>query len=447
MATKDSITRLRLHPGVFFRSYGSFVALFHTGVRKVFTFNSTSADVFACFKEFCSIDDALARLRTIYAAADPDGFNRTIAAFIDQAVDKGILQAEYKQSEDRQNLEARISRNLEGTSQLYSATIELTYRCNEKCKHCYVINERRPELSTDECKVILDTLAEMGVLNVVFTGGEVFIRRDSFDILEYAYARGFAMDIFTNGTLLDSEDIIRLKGLWPRCVHFSVYSHIPEKHDRITKVKGSFEKTLNSIRACALVGIPVNIKTIVLQETVDDVAGLVGLAESLGASIEVGRGIIPKKNGDLSVTSLKVTAPNEYNRVSAVLDGLIPEVNCANPGRSLEDRICGAGEHFISINPYGQVYPCNTLPLQIGDLSSTSLQQIWSGSAALQWWREHNRVGGRTGCGGCELASQCIFCPGEAMLRTGDPLQMYPDACASTRLAVDAHQMSEKGGA
>ncbi len=62
-----------------------------------------------------------------------------------------------------------------------------------------------------------------------------------------AYSKRFLMDIFTNGTLLDGMDYIRLKSCHPRCVHFSVYSHIPQKHDAVTQTPGSFEKTIKAI--------------------------------------------------------------------------------------------------------------------------------------------------------------------------------------------------------
>ena len=62
----------------------------------------------------------------------------------------------------------------------------------------------------------------MGVLAILFTGGEVFVRDDIFEILEYAYEKRFAVDIFTNGTLLDGDKIIKLKALWLKGIHFSV---------------------------------------------------------------------------------------------------------------------------------------------------------------------------------------------------------------------------------
>jgi len=429
---------LRLHPGVFYRTYGDFVVLFHTGARKVYTFSRTTADVLDCFRDYASPRVAVTGLTAIYGKTNPERVESSVLDFIELAADRGILQAKHAQAVRKNDLEARISSGLGGTRQLYSATIELTYRCNERCRHCFIVDERRPELTTEQFKSVLDDLAEMGTFNLVFTGGEIFIRKDAFEILEHAYSRGFLVDIFTNGTLLDGNDYIRLKALWPRCVHFSVYSHIPARHDAITRVRGSFEKTVKSIKSCALIGMPVNIKTTVFQETVADVAGIVQLADTLGASIEVGRGIIPRKDGNLSGTQLKVTELEDYRRVSAVLTELIRDVNCDDPGRDSGDRICGAGEHSISINPYGEVYPCNTLPLMIGDLSSSSVRQIWDGSDGLHWWRAHNYRGNRKGCGDCALRRHCIFCPGEAMMRTGDPLQMYEDACLATRLANES---------
>lgn len=427
--------RLRLHPAVFYRRYPDSVVLFHTGQREVFTFNESSADVLDCFREFCPVDEAVTALRDVFAVVDDAEFEDSIQGFADELVGKGILQREYKQSERKNDLERRVSDSFTGTGQLYSVAIELTYRCNERCRHCYVIDEGRAELTTAQLKTILDDLAEMNVCNVVFTGGEIFMRKDAFEVLEYAYAKGFAVDVFTNGTMLNANNCLRLKAVWPRCVHFSVYSHIPQKHDAITQLTGSFDKTVAAIKACTLIGIPVNIKTPVLTENMNDVSAMVGFAESLGVSIELGRNIVPRKDGDLSGTALKIIDEADYRAVSEVLDGLIDSVGVEAERCEALGKICGAGEHSVCINPYGEVYPCNTLPLVLGNTSTQSIREIWEQSEQLRRWRENNLSSKKKGCDDCLLADSCIFCPGDAMLRTGDPLRRYDDACAVTRFA------------
>lgn len=441
---KESIRRLRIHPAVFYRQYDDYLILYHTGQKKVFTLTETAGDILDCFHEFCTAEKAVARLKQIYQVDDIAEFEKSIMDFIREMVEKGILWQEYKQAVHIDTLENRISRNFTGSSHLYSATLELTYKCNENCRHCYVAEKKKRELTTLEIRTLLDELYDLNVFNLIFTGGEIFTRKDSFDILEYAYSKRFLIDIFTNGTLLDGNDFIRLKKCQPRCVHFSVYSHIPQKHDAITRVPGSFEKTINAIEACTVIGIPVNIKTPIFNETIDDIQGMVSLAEALSASIELGQNITPKKNGDLEPTALKISGEEKDDRVHYAIKNLIKTIENGTSKKQVSDHLCGAGEHSISINPYGEVYPCSLLQICIGDITKQTVREIWDQSDGLKWWRRNNRRSLKKGCSGCDLAQRCVFCPGEAMMRKGDPLAMYEDACLATKYVVNRE--SKKGG-
>jgi MoaA/NifB/PqqE/SkfB family radical SAM enzyme len=110
--------------------------------------------------------------------------------------------------------------------QLFSVHWELTYRCNERCSHCY-LDVLRPgdnvpgELSTDECLGIVDQLDANGVLNLAFSGGEVLTRPDFFTIAEYAHAKRFVLRIFTNGLNITSVVADRLAALHPYAVEIS----------------------------------------------------------------------------------------------------------------------------------------------------------------------------------------------------------------------------------
>lgn len=441
---KESLRKLRIHPAVFYRQYDDYLVLYHTGQMRVFTLTETAGDILDCFHDFCAVEEAIVQLKQIYQVDNIEEFEKNILEFICKMVEKNILQQEYKQIVHINTLENEISKNFTSGSQLYSATLELTYMCNEKCKHCYVAGEKRQELTTEKIKTVLDELYDMNVFNLIFTGGEIFTRKDCFDILEYAYSKRFLIDIFTNGTLLDGKDFIRLKSYHPRCIHFSVYSHISKKHDAITQTPGSFNKTIKAIETCTTIGIPVNIKTPIFDETIDDIQGIVSLAETLTASIELGQNITPKKNGDLKPTVLKISGEEKDNLVHYAIKNLITTIGDETDKKQVSDKLCGAGEHSISINPYGDVYPCNLLQLCIGDVTKQSVKEIWDKSSVLKWWRENNKRSRKKGCSNCNLTERCIFCPGEAMMRKGDPLEMYEDACLTTKYVLNRE--NGKGG-
>src|SRR5712672_3938440 len=83
-----------------------------------------------------------------------------------------------------------------------SVHFDLTYRCNERCVHCYLDHEDHGEMTSSEIKGVLDQLAEAGVFFLTFSGGEVFLRRDFFEILEYARRLQFNVKVKTNAVMI-----------------------------------------------------------------------------------------------------------------------------------------------------------------------------------------------------------------------------------------------------
>src|SRR5207302_4498395 len=82
-----------------------------------------------------------------------------------------------------------------------SVHIDLTMRCNEHCVHCYRVIEQRPELTTAELKALLDDVARAGTLYLLFSGGEIFLRPDLFDLIEHARRLHFDVRLKSNALL------------------------------------------------------------------------------------------------------------------------------------------------------------------------------------------------------------------------------------------------------
>ena len=120
-----------------------------------------------------------------------------------------------------------------------SVQLDLTYRCNERCVHCYLDHHDHGEMSLAEIKHLLDEMAEAGVLFLTLSGGEIFLRKDFFEILEYARALTFAVRLKTNAILVREREAERLRELGVENIQISIYSHRPEIHDAITLVPGS----------------------------------------------------------------------------------------------------------------------------------------------------------------------------------------------------------------
>lgn len=128
-------------------------------------------------------------------------------------------------------------------------TWEATYRCNSRCRHCHIwqIRDHSAELTSQQAERMIRELAACGVLQISFTGGETFLRRDIFDMIELAAGLGLSTSVNTNGLLLGSVGA-RLLESPLRAVYISLDGATPETHDGIRGLPGAFEKALEAVR-------------------------------------------------------------------------------------------------------------------------------------------------------------------------------------------------------
>src|SRR3954469_6751781 len=175
---------------------------------------------------------------------------------------------------------------------------DLTYRCNERCIHCYLDHEDHGEMTTAEVKNVLDQLAAAGTLFLTFSGGELLLRNDFFELVEYARALRFDLKIKTNAILMTEVAAIRLRDAGVRQIQISVYSHRAEVHDAITKVKGSLGRTVAAIRFLTALGLRVTIANVLMRQNASDYPGVQALAAELGAGFTIDPTITPKMDGD-----------------------------------------------------------------------------------------------------------------------------------------------------
>lgn len=314
----------------------------------------------------------------------------------------------------------------------YGVMFELTYECNLNCRHCYVVRGNDgTELSTEETMDIIDQLAEMNTFFLAFTGGEIFTREDLLEIARYAKKKGFLLTFMTNGTLITPEKIEEIKKLKPVKFEISLYGATAKTHDFITRVKGSFERTVDAIKGLAEQGIEVTIKTLLMNLNIREYKEMEALAEELGAQPRMNLGLAPRRDGsleplkyDLSFEEMEQYLPEENDEV---LLSYLLERREKDPVHKFS---CKAGKAGCSISPSGIVYPCVMMPIAVGDLREKSLKEIWhtEPSEELKRLRNLTYVDLPT-CSKCELAQYCIRCPGMVYLETGDIVEASSSAC------------------
>ncbi len=133
-----------------------------------------------------------------------------------------------------------------------SASLEVTFRCNLRCAHCYQEHTSPArlaagELSLAEIQDILDQAAAEGCLWLLLTGGEPFMRSDFLDIYAYAKRKGFVVTLFTNGTLITDRVADFLADLPPLGIEISLYGATQETYERVTGIPGSHARCIEGI--------------------------------------------------------------------------------------------------------------------------------------------------------------------------------------------------------
>jgi radical SAM protein with 4Fe4S-binding SPASM domain len=300
-----------------------------------------------------------------------------------------------------------------------SVQLDLTYRCNERCIHCYLDHHDHGEMRTPEIKDLLDQMADAGVFYLTISGGEILMRRDFFEILEHARARTFCIKLKTNGALIRKKEAQLIHSLGVESVQVSIYSHRPEVHDAITKMPGSLKQSIEAIRLLRGRGLHIIIANVLMVQNAQDHPGVKALAAELGAQFIIDPTITPMMDGDRSILSLNVdeAALREVFQNEALVGNV--EEFCAPPHGADEDAMnslpCSAGHTACYVSPYGDVYPCVQFPLPSGNVRRTKFVDIWRHSPQLNEVRSI-RLRDMPTCSLCTHGGTCTRCPGLAFL-------------------------------
>ena len=313
-----------------------------------------------------------------------------------------------------------------------TVTFQVTDRCNYRCVHCYQQHTDKTELSLAEIERILTELADMGVMFVTLMGGEFFMRRDADEILRIAHELQFVLRLKTTGHHIHDRRADWIAQMRPILVEMSMYAATPHLHEGVTKQAGSWNRTYEAAKRLIQRKVPVQINAPVLQSTANDVEHLAQLAKDLGAECSFDAKVTGMENRDQQPVRLRMdwgTLKNFYRSGAGGIGGYLENRfggNTAEINRTT-DNVCRAGQ-IVGINPQGQVWPCNTLPIPCGDLRKQSFQEIWFGSKDLKAVREL-RYADISECNICPVRKYCQRCHAMALLEQGDLQGPSLEAC------------------
>ena len=300
-----------------------------------------------------------------------------------------------------------------------SAHMDITWRCNERCVHCYLDHDGKGEMTTGEIKDAIRQLSECGTFFLSISGGEPLMRRDCFEILEYARSLRFNVKLKTNAVMIGVKEAERLRKLGIEQVQISVYSHRPEIHDAITKLPGSLRRTVEAIKHLKAQDIKVSLTNVMMHKNYSDSRGVRALAQELGVAFVIDPTITPKLNGDRSIVDLGIS-PEQLREVFHTEEYVGDVDAICNPDTTVDDNVldghsCSAGHTLVYISPFGDVYPCVQFPMPCGNVRTQSFSSIWKGSAELTELRSVHLRDLPT-CSHCSHTASCSRCPGLAYM-------------------------------
>jgi radical SAM protein with 4Fe4S-binding SPASM domain len=323
---------------------------------------------------------------------------------------------------------------------------EITNQCNLSCVHCFTAAGKRPhdELTTEQCKRVIDSMAAIGVATIGWTGGEPLLRADLEELAGYAARKGIMSNITTNAVLLDEQRAKSLRDVGMRAVQISLDGSTPERNRRI---RGSsdeeFHQIIRAIRLCKNLNLRVHLATLIGLETLDYVREMVDLGKREGVDAIRFCGFAPVGRG-------KQNSIKERLQLSGVLGALakfIHEVQNDSEivmtfdvsfGPVSPDYVfhtCTAGIETFYLKANGDIYPCTALldqRFRVGNVRKHSLEQIWN---TPQMWAPSMfpREEIKGACPTCDNFSQCHgACRGATLAHTGDLYASFPTCLYTT---------------
>ena len=338
-------------------------------------------------------------------------------------------------------------------------SIEVTRRCPLECQHCYNNlpmgdqDARSREMTTEEHFKMLDELVEMGCFWLLYTGGEIFARKDFLEIYTYAKKKGFLITLFTNGTLINEKIADYLCEWPPFSIEITLYGRTRETYEALTQIPGSYDRCLRGIKLLRERGLPLKLKTVATSINKHEVTAMRQFAEEeLGVEFKFDGQVNPRIDCSQSplavrltpeeVVALDMNAPKgvtEYQRL-AKRDLENP------PNLAKNDTVyfCGGGMNSFAINAHGEMGICVISQQDTFRVQEAGLKRVWEESLLQLRTRKRTQV---TKCVQCRIQSLCGMCPANGEMENGDKESPVEFLCnvAHLRAAVIGVEVPSHG--
>lgn len=344
-------------------------------------------------------------------------------------------------SQSYYNFWQRIHRAAKNNGSPLRVMFELTYRCNFRCRHCYVPQSYRKykEIKTEDVFSILEQLKDIGCFYLGFTGGEPLIREDIIEILWYAKKCGFELIIYTNGSLINEKIASQLQRLRPNKVDITIPAMSKDAFERISGVSGSRDKVFRAIELLHKNGVNLGFKSCVLKENESEIREIQNFAASLSALHRLDDMLSPSldgsnepyryrgrlKNSQLTTSDrVQATRKDDLEECDFDTENLIP--NTSDRTRITGNFFkCGVGVSQVAITPFGELKMCVMIDYPKYNILKSSLKDTWE---KLKKLVQNIKPDENYQCDKCELEPYCKWCPARAWLENRNFTSCDPES-------------------
>ncbi|MGC9070107.1 MAG: radical SAM protein [Elusimicrobiales bacterium] len=321
------------------------------------------------------------------------------------------------------------------------ASIELTRRCVNSCIHCYLnetqekLSKSDEELSFSKIKDIFFQLKTLGTVFLNITGGEPLLRKDIVKIVKIAVEFNFLVKLFSSLNY-ESNIIESLYDVGLRYIDVSLYGR-KDIHNLVTR-SNSFDKTFENIKKAKELGFKITIKTPVMSLNINEIRWLKEFSSNYNLNFKIDPIITPRNNGDTSPLKYSISK----NDIEKLLEYGLINLENIDLDCNAEYVACGAMKSVIAIDAYGNVTPCISLPLCIGNVNENKISDILKSNIACDV-RKKLEIEPKK-CIKCNYKTICSRCPGVSWVYAGRVDYVYKQACEISKKIYEIRYSSYK---
>jgi radical SAM protein with 4Fe4S-binding SPASM domain len=331
---------------------------------------------------------------------------------------------------------------LTGSEEYYTpvhASLEITTKCNLRCKHCYRLNNNveDKELSFEQVTKIIDQLSQIGVRIIELTGGEVTTHPRVIEIIEYAARKMNLVGVLTNGVKFDDYRIEELKPYKDKIIwSISLDSLDEEYHDQFRGKIGAYRNTVRTIRNLRNNDFFVKVAMSVTVDNINQIIPSIDFAhEELNANVFGFSTILPFGRGDelnnIDLDDSMIMQLIEAQKYSKRYPNFVREITPNDITNMInKTKNCGMGWKSVTIDPSGNIRPCVMVEensLIIGNILGEDITEIFKKPIVHKL--RNIVVPNPAICGECEQLKFCHGCVYRGLLKNQERIKHSIDVC------------------